>query len=951
MGTEQQARRWPRARRRLVSVLTVSFLTLGTGLAHFTAAAPASADPMKKCTRTTGAIVAVDFGHWGGPVVRGCDATPTTGYELLQSGGFSTAGTEHDGPAFICRIGNGSFNRGKQYPTPAQEDCVLTPQATAYWSYWIASPGQRKWTYSPLGAMSRTLKPGDVDAWVFGGTDIGGTKGRPTFTPDDVRADGGDPPDPGDPPAPSVPPGSVDLPAAARWLTDRLTNGQRVVNEGDTVPNYLATTEAAWALAAADGESPAARRIAAFLGRPEHTDAYAYPAGKDEAPDATAAARLALVAEATGKDPRDFGGHDLLGDLLANVCLSGSDAPQPVPGCTTKGDFRTTGQTEGQALAVIALLNGDVTPPAEAVTRLARLQCDDGGFPSFLILDGQVCESEAGSTALVALALQRAGGHKAVVTKARSSLKKAQFKTGAWPAVSYSVPGSAYATGWAAQALRALGDRAHADAAVSWLSRQQLPGGGFAFEEGTPDPLLYATTAALIAGAKSDLVTLTTKEPAPPTTPPTTPPTAPPTTAPPTTGPTTPPAGEGPDLKKGSAYLADHRRLIQGRYYEGSPRFADYGLTIDGAYALAATGHDNTTLRNIVDFLDKGGEDASGRGVHDWTKVGTKYAGGGFIGKAAVLAESVGRDPRAFGGKDLIAALARGVCPAATPAEPRKCAGKGNYTYATSVFSQSLGVIAQVRAGETAAAASPVAYLKSLRDPSTGAWPSLIGEPSDIEVDSTAMAAMAMDLLPDAEAQAAVDRALVWLAGQQLPDGGFPGASGNSVNSAALAVQGLSLDTEKYAAEIAKARKFLASQQNKDGGFNVSKGGQAGSDVRASAQAVGGATGISFGTLTRDLSGTTAEPVPSPSGPPASPSSTPVIITPGEDGGTGSGGSQTSGTGGGGSQASGTGKGGSLAATGSQVTALAVTAVLLVAAGWGATHLARRRRETDGGPA
>ncbi|WP_234102236.1 prenyltransferase/squalene oxidase repeat-containing protein, partial [Streptomyces venezuelae] len=411
-------------------------------------------------------------------------------------------------------------------------------------------------------------------------------------------------------------------------------------------------------------------------------------------------------------------------------------------------------------------------------------------------------------------------------------------------------------------------------------------------------------------------------------------------TTPPTTGPTAPPAGEGPDLKKGSAYLADHKRLIQGRYYEGSPRFADYGMTIDGAYALAATGHDNATLRNIVDFLDKGGRDASNRGVHDWTKIGTKYAGGGFIGKTAVLAETVGRDPRNFGGKNLIAALAQGTCAAATPAEPRKCAGKGNYTYANSVFSQSLGIIAQVRAGETAAAAQPVTYLKSLRDPESGAWPSLIGEPSDIEVDSTAMAAMTLDLLPDADSRASVDRALVWLADQQLPDGGFPGASGNSVNSAALAVQGLSLDAEKYRAEIAKARKFLASQQNKDGGFNVTKGGQPGSDVRASTQAVGGATGISFGVLTRDMSGTTPEPVPSITGQPGT--STPVIITPGEDG-TGSGSA--------GGQGSGTGSGGSLAATGSQVTGLAIAAALLVLTGWGATHAARRRRETDGGQA
>lgn len=316
--------------------------------------------------------------------------------------------------------------------------------------------------------------------------------------------------------------------------------------------------------------------------------------------------------------------------------------------------------------------------------------------------------------------------------------------------------------------------------------------------------------------------------------------------------------------------------------------------------------------------------------------MGTKYAGGGFIGKTAVLAESVGRDPRDFGGKDLIAALDKGTCSAATPAEPRKCAGKGNYTYATSVFSQSLAVIAQVRAGETAAAADPVTYLKSLRDPSTGAWPSLIGEESDIEVDSTAMAAMALDLLPDAEAQSAVDRALAWLADQQLPDGGFTGASGNSVNSAALAVQGLSLDAGKYADEIKKARKFLATQQNKDGGFNVVKGGQPGSDVRASTQAVGGAAGISFGVLTRDMSGTTPEPVPSISGQPST--STPSIVTPGEDtGGSGSAG---------GREAMATSP---RPAPGSPASPSRPSCSS--SCGWGATRTARRRRETHGGQA
>ncbi|MFG3531436.1 prenyltransferase/squalene oxidase repeat-containing protein [Streptomyces sp. NPDC047917] len=922
MGTAEQSEQ-RRGSRQLVSLVSAALLTFGASMVFVGGTAPASADPIEQCTATSGAIVAVDFGPFGGNVERGCDTTPITGYELLQTAGFTMEGTLHDGPAFICRIGKGI---GTQYPTPDKESCVLTPQATAYWSYWTASPGQRKWSYSQQGAMARNPKPGDVEAWVYGGTDIAGTKGKPSFTPDDIR--GFTTPDPTVPTAPpKVPAGRVDVPAATRWVTGTLTDGERVVDEGSTTPNHFLTTEAVFALAAADRKSPVAKKAADFLATPAQTDAYAYPAGKDGIPDATAAARLALVAEATGKDPRAFGGHDLLGDLVKYACPRDIGDGENVEGCFTKGDFRTTGQADAQAMAVIALVNAGVTPPAGSVARLTALQCEDGGFTSVLIRPGSMgCESEAGATGLIALALERAGGHEAVLQKARNYLKRSQLTTGAWPGVYYETTGNPAATAWAAQALRALGDEAFADAGISWLSKHQLPTGGFGFAEDDTESRLFPTATAAIAGAGSDLVALSAKPTDPPA---------------PTDPPTKPPAGEGPDVKKGVAYLTAPSRLVQGRFYESQPGsgFADYGLTIDGAYALAATGGDNAALRNIVDFMDKGGKDGQKRGIHEWTLVGTKYANGGSIGKAAVLAESVGRDPRSFGGQDLIAALAEITCQAKT-STVQECAAKGNYAYATSVFKQSLGVMAQLRAGEKDAAAEPAAYLKSLQAPS-GAWASLIGEHSGPEVDSTAMAAMTVDLLPDAGSQAAVDKALSWLATQQKKDGGFPGASGNSVNSAALAVQSLSLDASKYSARIAKARKFLASQQNSDGGFNVAKGGQTGSDLRASTQAVGGATGISFGVLKRDLTGTTPEPIPSTSGGTSGATSSggngsPVIVTPGENGGgTGSAGGSGS-------------AGGPLASTGAQVGALAAAALVLVLGGWGVTRTAKRRRPAPG---
>ncbi|MEV7085850.1 prenyltransferase/squalene oxidase repeat-containing protein [Streptomyces sp. NPDC093085] len=889
-------------------------------MTFLTTAPPAAADPIGDCTAAKGAIVAVDFGPFGGTVERGCDASPTTGYELLHDAGFTTTGTQHDGPAFICRIGKGAS--GTQYPTPDKEPCVLTPPATAYWSYWIASPGQDEWSYSQYGAMDRKLKDGDVDAWVYGGTDVGGSTGRPTFSPDDVRAGGTGNPDPGT--SPTGAPGEVDLSAAVTWLKGRLTAGERVDDDAG-IPNHLLTTEAAYALAAADGTSTALDKVTGYLAA--HVGDYAYPNGTDQAPDATAAARLALLAVITERDPHAFGGHDLVGDLAKNVCAAGPESGEPTPGCTAKGDFLGAAYADGQALSVLAMLRAGVTPPAAAVDRLTQLQCNDGGITSILIRPGEYCDGDPATTGLVALVLHRAGGYDDVVTKARMSLAKSQREDGAFPGYTGAGTGSVYATAYAAQALRALGAVDRADAAVGWLSRQQLDGGGFGFEEGATDPAVYPTPPAVLAGADTDLTTLTTKKAEP---------TEPPVSEPPATTPGTSAPGEGPDLKKGVAYLTSAAHLQLGQYYPAGPGTsrADFGLTIDGAYALAATGLDNAKLRGIVDFLDRGGKDGAGRTVNDWTGIGTAYAAGGSLGKTALLAEAVGRDPRDFAGHDLIGALGRSVCATPSTAPDRSCAAKGAYTYAPSVFSQSLAVIAQLRAGEKAE--EPLAYLASLQQDS-GAWPSLIPSTNDSDVDSTAIAAMALDLAGGATADTAVDKALAWLAGKQLPSGGFPGAAGDSVNSAALAVQGLSLNGATYADEIGAARKFLASQQNSDGGFNVAREGQRGSDLRASTQAVGGSTGVSFAELKRDLTGTSPQPTPSPSG------GAPDIVTPGDSGGSQGGYVADGGSDGGGGD-------GVLASTGVQVGVLAVTAVLLVLAGWRTVVVARRRADAGGTP-
>ncbi len=150
----------------------------------------ASAAPLRGCTPAHGTVVAVDFAHWGGPIVRGCGVRQHSGYALLHAAGFTTAGDEHDGPAVVCRLGDAAFHHGRQYPTPNQQACVQTPPTTGYWAYWVAPRGTNHWAYAPLGAMGDVPKPGEVELWIFGATNVAGTHGTavPTFSPAALRA-------------------------------------------------------------------------------------------------------------------------------------------------------------------------------------------------------------------------------------------------------------------------------------------------------------------------------------------------------------------------------------------------------------------------------------------------------------------------------------------------------------------------------------------------------------------------------------------------------------------------------------------------------------------------------------------------------------------------------------------------------------------------------------------
>lgn len=160
------------------SAIRLAVAVASAGISTLAVAAPAVAAPtaaLGQCTTTRGTIVAVDFGHWEGPIVRGCGVQSNgqpdpTGLVLLHDGGFDTTGSTHDGPAFVCRIGSGSFSGGTQYPTPAQVRCLGTPPASASWSFWLAAPGATSWHYSDNGANGDHPAAGEVELWTFGGS-------------------------------------------------------------------------------------------------------------------------------------------------------------------------------------------------------------------------------------------------------------------------------------------------------------------------------------------------------------------------------------------------------------------------------------------------------------------------------------------------------------------------------------------------------------------------------------------------------------------------------------------------------------------------------------------------------------------------------------------------------------------------------------------------------------
>jgi hypothetical protein len=204
---------------------------------------------------------------------------------------------------------------------------------------------------------------------------------------------------------------------AAGWLARYLTDGERVElffgGMAGEFPDMTADT--VLALDAAGVGQDYAKKATAWLQTPLYLRGYLGDGVTQSS--VSAHAHLALVAEAQGLNPADFGGVDLIGELKALMTPSGRFADKTATIDNSSGS--------SQALAIIALHRRG-RAPKPAVDYLKSLQCPDGGFGTG---NQDFCVSDLRVTSLAVQALV-AVGRRGPIDRALDWLESVQNANG-----------------------------------------------------------------------------------------------------------------------------------------------------------------------------------------------------------------------------------------------------------------------------------------------------------------------------------------------------------------------------------------------------------------------------------------------------------------------------------------------------------------------------------------
>jgi len=302
----------------------------------------------------------------------------------------------------------------------------------------------------------------------------------------------------------NVAPALAGAPEALTWLRARQSPDGGFAGDSGGAGDPSATIEAIFA-GVAGGEDPAAwaqggNTPISFL-ESKANSALAKPGDN---------AKLILAVVAAKRNPRSFGGVDLVASLEAKLDSSG-----------VYGGAKT-GTVFEQALAILALKATRRSIPASAVNWLVGAQLGDGSWS----WNGDTTpgSGDSNTTALAVQALVAAGGHEAAVSKARvvtalEYLHGIQNKDGGFPYQKPSAQGTdtdANSTAYAIQAIIAAGgDPAGADWTVggntplSALAACQLKSGAFTWQIAAPADNFLATTQAVPALARKAILDVT----------------------------------------------------------------------------------------------------------------------------------------------------------------------------------------------------------------------------------------------------------------------------------------------------------------------------------------------------------------------------------------------------------------------------------------------------------
>ena len=397
--------------------------------------------------------VVVNFKAFHGRIkIRCAPGHPDNGIQALRQAGYTVKGTKQTGLAFVCRI--------NRKPSPKRQKCISIPPANAYWAYYHAKKGAKKWTYSSTGPLSYHPPQGSIEAWAWGDSR------KPGISPQEVRQSRAAAPTPrpsfsGRTVATMGPRSAVV--AAGAYLSRQLRARPTLDYLG--YDDFGLVADAVMALDSAGLDSAQATLSTSRL-----AGGFSSYVGSGSHVSAGGIAKLLVVADVGGSNPSSFGGHDLTRELASLMDPTGRYVDQP-----PSGDLSNT---FSQSLAVLGLADADRNVPRKAVHFLVGQQCGSGGAAGFrLLMATRPCtdtgQADVDSTSMAVRALL-AAGQTASAARGLTWLERQQTATGGLAGSPPTDLVNANSTGLALAAL-AEGNREESAAlAADYLASLQL---------------------------------------------------------------------------------------------------------------------------------------------------------------------------------------------------------------------------------------------------------------------------------------------------------------------------------------------------------------------------------------------------------------------------------------------------------------------------------------------